>query len=275
MESVMQAIVYKELALPVFLKVLVDQEQQTVCVEAYKKDDKLGDIEGYMIDKKLTGLWSLFGRQILNLKAERDKQNRQSLGSGEASDFAAWMFPINNTKLFAVRNRFLDTAQSKALTYRYLDTEGFGIALQVAQPFADDALDNCTLLLNANPIFGYYSNITFKEMSLAQVIARDGFSVFPKVLISGENAIESGGLLTATIAIADERTEEIIKRDCTLYLESTAGYLPQTRVKLVNGVGKFKIRALDLEPGDTIKIKAGWKNYSGAAEHVLTVYGNT
>ena len=57
-----------------------------------------------------------------------------------------------------------------------------------------------------------------------------------------------------------------------IYLESTAGILNKTRVTLdANGRGIFAVSAAGLTSGDTIKIKSGFRYFSGAFEKTITV----
>ncbi len=56
-----------------------------------------------------------------------------------------------------------------------------------------------------------------------------------------------------------------------LYLETNAGYLPHRQVFTKDGVANFNLMALGLEPGDKIKLKVGWRNYSGADEKIIAV----
>lgn len=51
-----------------------------------------------------------------------------------------------------------------------------------------------------------------------------------------------------------------------VYLEAVNGYLPKTRVVPVDGSVRFKYRALGLEPGDTMRVKAGFHRFTGMSE---------
>ena len=49
----------------------------------------------------------------------------------------------------------------------------------------------------------------------------------------------------------------------TLFLEETGGYLPKRRVLAPGGSASFNVSATGLDPGDTFKVKVGFRNYSG------------
>lgn len=56
-----------------------------------------------------------------------------------------------------------------------------------------------------------------------------------------------------------------------VYLEAINGYLPKTRVIPKNGSVAFKYRALGLEPGDEMRVKAGFHRQPGMAELTFKV----
>ena len=55
----------------------------------------------------------------------------------------------------------------------------------------------------------------------------------------------------------------LIEKNSEAYLESTGGYLPKTRVPIVDGLGSFKVTALGLDTDDEFKVKIGFRNLTG------------
>ena len=50
------------------------------------------------------------------------------------------------------------------------------------------------------------------------------------------------------------------------------GYVNKTRCKINNANGnKFTFRALDLEAGETARIKLGWRNITGLVDYNITI----
>lgn len=92
----------------------------------------------------------------------------------------------------------------------------------------------------------------------------------PHLVINAAQQIQGGA--TAEIAItmvdADGR---LIARDCELYLEAIGGSLVSERVHLSRGAGSARVVAIGAQPGDTIRLKAGWRYWSGEAEHTMVV----
>ena len=63
-----------------------------------------------------------------------------------------------------------------------------------------------------------------------------------------------------------------IEKEVTVYLESTGGYLPKTRVTTTNkGLGTFKVTALGLASSETFKVKIGLRNYTGVVDVAYTI----
>lgn len=56
-----------------------------------------------------------------------------------------------------------------------------------------------------------------------------------------------------------------------VYLEQVYGLLNKTRVSLSNGVGSFNVLATGMNSGDTIRVKAGFKKYTGVADFTAIV----
>lgn len=63
----------------------------------------------------------------------------------------------------------------------------------------------------------------------------------------------------------------IVKKDIKIYIQSDCGYLNKKQIELKNGVGKFTFRALDLNEGDEVTIKLGFKVFTNVAEYKIKI----
>ena len=54
----------------------------------------------------------------------------------------------------------------------------------------------------------------------------------------------------------------IVKKDVTVYLQTNGGYISRSKIDLVQGIGYFNFRALDLNINEEVKIKVGFKSFS-------------
>ena len=77
---------------------------------------------------------------------------------------------------------------------------------------------------------------------------------------------------TLNIEFIDPETNSVLENyTANVYIQTTGGYVNKQRVTVTPDGANIVVRALDLEPGDTFKVKAGWRNYSGASEIKYTV----
>jgi len=100
-------------------------------------------------------------------------------------------------------------------------------------------------------------------------------ALLPVVEITGPDTLEADGVavfdIAASIALPSDFTEVVpFNQPLDVELVCTAGYLPKTRVPVV-GTGHFRFRAADLEPGDTVKIKAGFRYWPAIASREVQI----
>jgi hypothetical protein len=63
-----------------------------------------------------------------------------------------------------------------------------------------------------------------------------------------------------------------IEHDAEIFLEAVNGYLPKTRIKTVNGQASVPFMALGLVAGDSARVKAGFKYFSGASDVSIQIH---
>jgi hypothetical protein len=90
-------------------------------------------------------------------------------------------------------------------------------------------------------------------------------------VISGDDLIGPGETKIFTVQLRAFDGTAIAARS-TIYLETTAGVLNRQRVVLdENGQGSFALTAAELAPGETLRIKSGFRYFPGAFEKSVTV----
>lgn len=82
--------------------------------------------------------------------------------------------------------------------------------------------------------------------------------------------VAPGGTVEITVQSVDGYGSPVAKSS-TIYLEPVYGYLPKTRVVLNDGVAKFKLMALGLDAGDTLRVKAGFRFVPGLDDLSIAV----
>jgi hypothetical protein len=76
--------------------------------------------------------------------------------------------------------------------------------------------------------------------------------------------INADDYVTLTLTPSDTSITE-------LYAEAVFGMITKTRIPVVNGVGTVKVSSLGLSSGDPVRIKFGYKYFTGVAEYTNTV----
>ena len=93
----------------------------------------------------------------------------------------------------------------------------------------------------------------------------------PGLKLSGPAGIMPEGY--ADIQVVATNADDSIRDSVssTVFLEEVNGYLPKRRVDLVNGMAQFRVGALGLINGDTVRVKAGFRFYTGPGDISLPV----
>jgi hypothetical protein len=138
-------------------------------------------------------------------------------------------------------------------------------------------LGNITNLTQANinisPRAAYFfSNLTFSPT----LIKENNDFLFPGKLnakVTGPTTATVGDVLEYTITLMNSDMTDTFVSPPTVevYPSSSAGVVSHRKVKLVNGVGKFKLDTVNLYSGETIEVKVGWKYITGDSKVSVTL----
>lgn len=204
------------------------------------------------------------------------------LSSQAWSDYGIWLFNCTpNGALKTPYNRFVKTQPTKEHRNLLLQSREESNLLMLCVPFAQDNLNECSFILKYNPDIGCLHNFPefrklpsdrfeFSKYSMEQFFGVK--ALLPSLRLAGPDVIGAGQMADFTVEMFDRNVDALITTpSARLYLESNAGYLTHRQVYTKDGVARFKLIALGLEPGDKIKLKVGWRNYSGADEKVISV----
>lgn len=193
------------------------------------------------------------------------------LGAREWESHTTWMYLTNRIRGFAPFNASIETAASKSRSPRYLESIGRTCVLQVWTPLASSDILGSTVSLSYDPEHGYACNIPLAEVPTEAVTQQAYNAKFlPKLSVTGPASIKAGEVADYTVTIRDSDGITVAEA-AEIYLEATAGYLPKQRLITDTGSETFKLRALDLAPGDSIKLKVGFRHVSGLAETTVAV----
>lgn len=195
-------------------------------------------------------------------------------GSGEICDRAVIAF-FYDMYLYVPQNRTIKSYFTKAGTSRMLWTERKSLVAQLTYMFPGENItsDFNSLMFHYDPALGFRTNVqaTVVEDRSQLQNHQGGWDPAPHLEITGPDTIAPEGLNEYSIACKwTDGTP--VAHTSEIYLEATGGYLPKNRIQLSSqGIGTFKVKALALEAGEEIKVKAGWRLYTGSDEKVITV----
>lgn len=111
------------------------------------------------------------------------------------------------------------------------------------------------------------ANVEFKELDS---VKSGLFAEKPTLKITGPATLGESKTEDFELKYVDS-AGKIVKSDVEVFLETTAGYLAHQRVKLTAGKGTFRLAALHLRAGETIRVKAGFRHFTGVAEKEVAV----
>jgi hypothetical protein len=222
-------------------------------------------IDGGVLDPRLSGqTFKPLGGVCLDLDA--------AMGDAEWSDYGNWVFPLDHQGAPGTPfNRYIETTNTKARTPRLLQLKKVNCALQVYVPFGSCDFSNCSFSIALHPDYGMVGNLDpGTKITFAEVL-KGASRAFPKLAISGSAEVTADGSVLLTLSLKTSSGTLIKDASPQVYLEQTAGYLPKCRVVPQDGKAQFKVTALGLDVGDSIRVKAGFRHYGGLAEHTMQV----
>lgn len=190
-------------------------------------------------------------------------------GVGERYDFPVLSFPFGSDGM--VSEPYNHCVEGKGVK-GVLSRTG---RLRAAQPVfvaysdkADAALDDWTLIYVDTQVF-----ILEDATDGTWGAAPDGTTAAdlpPNVELTAVGGIQPDS--TKSVSVRLLRGGEVLSSySGELQIEAVSGYVPKTRVSIANGVGEFRVMALGLTTGETLRVKVGSKNISGMADLELLV----
>jgi len=142
-------------------------------------------------------------------------------------------------------------------------------------PFEDCSFSECDVTVNLFPqtgkcfVYGLSPQDVIESPYSSSGLVRE-MVIFPGLSVSGPDVAPAGSDVEFQVQVTDAQGAPVTK-DATLYLESVNGILPKNRVRTVGGLASVKVMTTGLSAGDTVRLKAGFKFYSGAADKKVTL----
>lgn len=261
----MKVTFYPELSVPVGFLVIIEDNGLSITLYRYPREDDPKELiqDGVAISNHFADTEMVLSAPVR--LSYPDLQQR-----AEFSDYALWALPLYDQNLqqpFGLPfNRAVETQVSKRTREESLRRQE-NVPIRLMVPFKSSKLADCTLHVSTHPDLPLIVNAEAIQMDLYQSIAQ----AMPVIrLAKPVLKIPADGYGVAEVAVTDQGGA-ILPVGCDLYLEETGGYLPRRRIPALDGKASFKVGALGLEPGDSFKVKLGFRHYSGLADLVVRV----
>lgn len=139
-------------------------------------------------------------------------------------------------------------------------------------PFKSSPLEDWTLGFNVFSPELVKASSNIKVMpSITLALVRE--ETLPVVRFVGSKSAEVAlaGEVAVNFQLETPDGTPIVDREADVYLDATAGYLAARRVTTVKGAGSTTFRPDGMATGDTAKIKAGFKLFTGTDDLVVSV----
>ena len=153
---------------------------------------------------------------------------------------------------FSAEQVILTTYQSKSIPLQY-KSDKLRLAWLIT-PHKGCSLEDATLLLYDD------GQIDLSSLTIDETVADLRYRAFPVIGIDGPSTVSPGDSVSLSVTQAIP--------GAVIYLQTTAGVLNKSRL---SSSGTVQITAQGLDSGDQIKIKAGYRHWTGDAEHIITV----
>lgn len=216
--------------------------------------------------------------RIINLESLRRRPDFGDHALFTIYDQVCYNSAVVNPNVFEnVSNLYAATIATKmdAGTYHRSVMQLFPMAA-IYVPLADSPISDWSIAVNCGDEDGAFNEITLGDgldrLDGVSIPTTGELLVFPVVKFSGTSAvIAPDGQVQVDFHLEAADGSAITSTDADVYLDTTGGYLNKKRVRTSGGQGSVVLRADGLQPGDVVKIKCGFKHFSGTDDFMVTV----
>ncbi|MDE7065719.1 MAG: hypothetical protein K2O70_09680 [Desulfovibrionaceae bacterium] len=139
--------------------------------------------------------------------------------------------------------------------------------VKMVVPFTEAAFTDMDFFVERPDAASFVMAAAVTELEFPAFVERRN-ACLPYVVMEGPDTVARDGYAAFTATVF--RDGAVLEHPMDVELENVNGYLPKTRVR-VFGQGTFRVGAPGLEPGETIKIKAGFRFLGATSEKIVTV----
>lgn len=201
------------------------------------------------------------------------KADPEWFGVGGVGDRSTILFTCDRDGRFrAPFNVAAYTYITKQHRHALYSREQVNSFFMIIKPYADSTLEECTFFVKWNKDAGYKAKHPFNVLG-TRIEGQPSEKIFTKIKLQGPETVTANNEpVNFNVRVVHPITGEVDSRcNSTIYVEPVSGYVPHTRVKLVNGEGTFRAIPLHMNAGEEFRIKVGWKLWSGEDEYTTTL----
>lgn len=177
------------------------------------------------------------------------------LARPDCADYSVYVVDLNAAPL---TNMLAVTLPAKMSIQTYAKMYGLAVCAGICVPSKADPSSVFVYI----PSYCAQTTEVVGDLALSDSSCTSVFELMPTLVLSH---------LATTDSIFNVRVECSQAINATVYLETSVGVLLTPRIELVDGVGLGYVSLAGLPAGQTGKIKAGFKYFSGLAETSFTV----
>lgn len=153
---------------------------------------------------------------------------------------------------FSAEQVILSTYLSKSIPLQY-KSDKLRLAWLIT-PYKGCSLEDATLLLYDD------GQIDLSSLTVDETVEDLRYRAFPFIGIDGPSTVSPSNAVSLSVTQAIP--------GAVIYLQTTSGVLNKSRL---SASGTVQITAQGLDSGDQIKVKAGYRYWTGDAEHIINV----
>lgn len=243
---------------------VVHIDNNSISVSIYMREPDMNQ-KGVVLHAELqdgSALSPMLAGQQIGIYATSNLVFEDLLNRTEHSDYAIWTLPATADQFGHPFNRVVETTVSK----RHKDHQirlGENAPIKLLVPLQSADPSDWTLHVATNPDYPLICNAQVERLGLYETIARD----MPTMSAPAEVTSTNGAPVEIEVTFGNAPAGS----EADVFAETSGGYLPLTRIRSTGHKAKFRLLPLGLNAGESVRIKFGFRHYSGLAATTVRV----
>lgn len=202
------------------------------------------------------------------------------LGRWAASDGMALVFMAGPEGRITVNNRTLMTLDGRVSERFAMMRERKVPLVTLVTPYADTRWTDAHLIVRQSAGCQLWLTHGGKGIERFDHVLRPGpreyvdptpYEGQPVMRATGSPTVSQGASVSVGVSVIGPGGQPDPACNSVVYLETVAGYVPNTRLQLNGGTGTFTVHPTGLEVGEAVRVKVGWRDLPGLAEYSAEV----